>query len=344
MKSAVSELRGALARLRAGDKELQYIVSARDEVLARFQKVFNPSNLSDLTEEDFRDFLLFRNNRHWQGLHRKGPQICADMNRLRDALAILLDESHLIRERLDKLVSQGGGASVPGLGRGVLTPLLLISYPDRYAVWNSVSEAAMKKTGIWPEFERGLSFGERYERVNAVQLRIAQEIGVDLWTLDALWWRVDKPTDDDGDGNNGTQLFGLERHLHEFLRDNWDNTSLGKDWAIYLEDGDLAGYEYPCGIGRIDILAKHRAEPRWLVIELKRDQSSDTTVGQVLRYIGWVRKHMAQKNESVQGLVICREADDSIWYALNCTPDVEVQLYKVDFKLFPAPSPMRNEK
>jgi RecB family endonuclease NucS len=113
-----------------------------------------------------------------------------------------------------------------------------------------------------------------------------------------------------------TQRFGLERHLHEFLRDNWDHIS--NDWAIYSEPGDdEAGYEYPCNVGRIDLLARHKREGRWLVIELKREQSTDQTVGQLLRYMGWVKQHLAGNDKSVQGLIICRQADAAIQYALH---------------------------
>jgi RecB family endonuclease NucS len=78
--------------------------------------------------------------------------------------------------------------------------------------------------------------------------------------------------------------------------------------------------------GLIDLLAKHKREGRWLVIELKREQSTDQTVGQLLRYVGWVRRHLAGKEESVQGMIICREADTALQYALHAVPNVEVRL------------------
>jgi len=343
INAAVMELRGVLSRYRSNDIELSSIIDARDEVLLRFQEIFHPEHLSKLTEREFKEFLLFKNNRHWQGLHRMGPKICVDMNKLREALMTLLDEKLPIRERLNQLISRANGPLIPGLGRAVLTPILMICFPERYSVWNNISESAMRKLSLWPEFDRGLQFGSRYDAVNAVQLRIAKEIEVDLWTLDALWWRVSRPITDPlprDNGNDEIQTFGLERHLHEFLRDNWDKTSLAKDWLIYEEDGDLAGYEYPCDVGRIDILAKHRTESRWLVIELKRDQSNDVTVGQVLRYKGWVKKHLASKDEAVQGMIISHKTDNSLWYALSSIPDVEVQLYEVDFRLLPIVSPI----
>ena len=196
------------------------------------------------------------------------------MNRLRQALAILVDESRPIRERLNELIPVRGPAFVPRLGKAVLTPILLISYPDRYGVWNQVSEGALKQLRLWPEFARNASFGERYERVNELLLELASGVGANLWTLDGIFWRVieaDEVTDapelaDDGDvatpasgvGPNNMG-FGLEKHLQEFPRDNWNKTSLGSEWKIFEEDGDPeAGYEYPCDIGRIDLLAHHR--------------------------------------------------------------------------------------
>lgn len=138
----------------------------------------------------------------------------------------------------------------------------------------------------------------------------------------------------DGISAENEQRFGLERHLHEFLRDNWNKIELSREWALYKEPGDdEAGYEYPCDVGRIDLLAKHRKKPRWLVVELKRNQTSDQTVGQLLRYIGWVKQHLAEDGDEVHGLIICREADNALHYALTTVQNVELRLYEVEFHL-----------
>jgi RecB family endonuclease NucS len=108
-----------------------------------------------------------------------------------------------------------------------------------------------------------------------------------------------------------------------------------KEWTIYSEQGDEeAGYEYPCDVGRIDLLAKHKREGRWLVIELKREQSTDQTIGQLLRYMGWMKQHLAG-DEPVQGMIICREADNALQYPLHTLSNVAVQLYEVEFRLKP---------
>ncbi|GAB4222283.1 MAG: hypothetical protein Kow0062_18940 [Acidobacteriota bacterium] len=350
--AALRRLSAILAR-RGQDRSLDGMIAAQKDVRARFAPIFAPEALSELTADQMRSFLSYRNNRHWKGLDRLGPSITRDMDALRQALRELLDESRPIAERLDALLPRGR-ARVRRLGKAVLTPILLIVYPDRYGVWNAVVESAMQTLGIWPEFERGLSVGRKYERLNSLMLRIASDLAIDLWTLDGLWWRVETvatgeneeagtddelsvdeaPADDAADEDRAC-VFGLERYLHEFLLDNWDATPLGAEWELLEEEGDVNGYgsERPTPVGRIDLLARHRREPRLLVVELKRNQASDRTVGQILRYMGWVRENLATDGEAVEGLVIAHEGDDRLRYALSGVPDVRFMRYEVEFRL-----------
>ena len=63
-------------------------------------------------------------------------------------------------------------------------------YPNDFGVWNRTSEGGLKTLGLWPEFEGGLHGGQRYEAVNKILLQLRDGLSVDLWTLDALFWRV----------------------------------------------------------------------------------------------------------------------------------------------------------
>jgi len=332
----IGKLREALAGL-TKTKTYREIVEPKDEVFARFQPVFSPQHIPQITGDEFKSFLLVDNNRHWTGLHRQGNRICSDMPRLREALSILVDESRPVDERLD-LVTE----AVSGVGKNIATAILIVMKPDKYGVWNNRSEANMKRLGIWPDFKRGEPFGRRYVQVNQILLQLRDALDTDLWTLDSLWWYLDITEGDDTEiepdspptSDEKGQRFGLERHLHEFMRDNWDRLVIGNEWEIYREAGDdEAGYEYPCDVGRIDLLARHRKRPDWLVIELKRNRTSDQTVGQLLRYIGWVTQHLADESEKVHGMIICREADDGLRYALSTLPDIELWCYEVEFRL-----------
>lgn len=56
-------------------------------------------------------------------------------------------------------------------------------------------------------------------------------------------------------------------------------------------------------------------------------------VGQILRYMGWVREHLCEQKQRVRGIIICRDRDESLDYALSMIENVEVRLYRVDFRL-----------
>ena len=332
-REAVGKLRGLKAWAEDNHPEYSKIVSAQPEVLARYQAVFTPDGIPSLSEEEFRGFLRFENNRHW-GLHRQGPAMCADMDLLRKALAVLVDQSRPIEERLDMLLPQGSPSMVPGLGRATVTAILLVVRPDDYSVWNSTSEGGLKDLGLFPQFERGARFSERYAAFNGVVKRIAEAVSVDIWTLDTLWWILlsGEPPPPPPPPPDAAR-FQLERYLHEFMRDNWGAIGISEEWELYEEDGEVVGYEYVAGdVGPIDLLAQHKTEPRWLVIELKRDQTSDATVGQVLRYMGWVKQNLAS-GDQVEGMIVAHSSDAMIRYALQCTCNVTVKLYEIDFRL-----------
>jgi RecB family endonuclease NucS len=96
----------------------------------------------------------------------------------------------------------------------------------------------------------------------------------------------------------------------------------------------VIGYENDTReIGRIDLLARHKRENQWLVVELKRNQTSDDTIGQTLRYMGWVSQNLAKSDDYVKGMIICHESDSRIKYALNFTKNVDLLLYEVEFRL-----------
>ena len=49
--------------------------------------------------------------------------------------------------------------------------------------------------------------------------------------------------------------FAMEKHLEDFLVQNWAQTELGRSFDIYEEDGECVGQQYPTDTGPVDILA-----------------------------------------------------------------------------------------
>ena len=98
--------------------------------------------------------------------------------------------------------------------------------------------------------------------------------------------------------------FAMEKHLEEFLIKNWSYTPLGKHYRIYEEGGEMIGQQYPSDTGPIDILAKSKDGKTWLVIELKKGRTSDVVVGQIQRYMGYVKEELAEPGQQVKGVII----------------------------------------
>ena len=129
-------------------------------------------------------------------------------------------------------------------------------------------------------------------------------------------------------------VFAMEKHLEEFLAQNWKHTELGKTYKIYEEDGELLGKQYQTDVGIIDILAISKDKKTFLVVELKRGRVSDMVVGQALRYMGYVKDMVAEPNQDVKGVIIGLEDDLKLQRALSVTPNIDFYKYKISFKLF----------
>jgi restriction system protein len=127
--------------------------------------------------------------------------------------------------------------------------------------------------------------------------------------------------------------FALEKHLEDFLVKNWKSTELGKYYDIYQEDGELVGQQYPTDTGIIDILAISKDKKSILVVELKRGRVSDVVVGQIQRYMGYVKSELCESNQTVKGVIIGLEDDLKIRRALSVTTNIEFYRYQISFKL-----------
>lgn len=126
-------------------------------------------------------------------------------------------------------------------------------------------------------------------------------------------------------------LFYMEKQLEDFIIENWKNSELGEKYDLIYEDGHLVSQQFRTSIGPIDILARDKTQGHYVVIELKRNQTSDDTVGQVTRYMGWVKKHLDDPN--VHGLIIAGKFDEKLHYAQSMIPEIDVYLYEVQFSL-----------
>lgn len=126
--------------------------------------------------------------------------------------------------------------------------------------------------------------------------------------------------------------FALESQLEEFLYKNWSKIDWGSILELYKTD-EQDGRQFPAGTWSIDFLAIDKNNNDLVVIELKRGKTSDSTVGQLLRYINWVKDNIAEKGQNVRGIIIAKDVDDALKYAVKNLDYIEVKTYEIDFQL-----------
>jgi len=127
--------------------------------------------------------------------------------------------------------------------------------------------------------------------------------------------------------------FAMEKHLEDFLVQNWSQTELGQHYDIYQEEGEMVGQQYLTDTGPMDILAIKKDKSELLVVELKKGRASDAVVGQILRYMGYAAQELAEPNQKVRGAIIALDDDKRIRRALAVTPSIDFFRYQVSFKL-----------
>ena len=131
-------------------------------------------------------------------------------------------------------------------------------------------------------------------------------------------------------------VFALEKHLEDFLVRNWAQTELGREYDIYEVDGEMVGQQFQTDTGPMDILAISKDGKTLLVVELKKGRVSDSVVGQVQRYMGYVLEDLAEEGQQVRGAIIALEEDRRIQLALSVAPNIDFYRYEITFSLIKA--------
>ena len=127
----------------------------------------------------------------------------------------------------------------------------------------------------------------------------------------------------------------IEIHLEQWLVDHWDQVNFGAPLRLYEEDGEPVGQQYDTRtVGRIDLLCEDTSSGALVIMELKKGQQSDTVMGQLARYIGWVKEHLANGRD-VEGIVLTPEYNERLRYAIKAVPGTRLLRYETRFEIFP---------
>src|ERR1019366_2662035 len=138
-------------------------------------------------------------------------------------------------------------------------------------------------------------------------------------------------TEDASEAPIGSKEFAFERDLRNYLSKNL--TAIEPGLKVFQEE-EFSGIEYPVGGRYIDILATD-AKGGYVVVELKVSRGYERVVGQILRYMAWVKKHLAS-GQSVRGIIVANEVTEDLRLAASLIPDLQLFEYSISMKLKPA--------
>ncbi|MCK6609651.1 MAG: endonuclease NucS [Bacteroidia bacterium] len=137
--------------------------------------------------------------------------------------------------------------------------------------------------------------------------------------------------DEQVESGPGSFLFPIEANLRDFLIRNLHTYKEAK-LKLFVDENGRDGREYPTDVGPIDILTVDEVG-NFVVFELKLSRGADRALGQLLRYMGWVKKNLA-KNKDVKGVIVANEMDEKIKYAVTVTTNISLFEYEMKFELF----------
>ena len=125
--------------------------------------------------------------------------------------------------------------------------------------------------------------------------------------------------------------------LEEYIYRGWLEINWGSELELY-NNSTHGGRRFPAGPWTVDFLATDKATNELVVIHLKRDNPSDSTVGQLLRHMSWVKENVAEVSQGVRGIIVAKHIDPAMQYAVRDLETIELRTYSVGFQLALSPS------
>jgi hypothetical protein len=159
---------------------------------------------------------------------------------------------------------------------------------------------------------KGDNVGWYYATVSPEQVRTALELALGVT-----------------DTEEHTVEFAYEHILRDYCAHNLPVVESGL--SLYDKDG-RSGIEFPAGGRFIDILAVD-SSGGFVIFEFKLSRGHERVVGQLLRYIGWVRQHLATSGQRVRGIIIARHITEDLRLAATGQADIKLLEYELSITL-----------
>ncbi|MCP5358870.1 MAG: DUF91 domain-containing protein [Pseudomonadales bacterium] len=134
---------------------------------------------------------------------------------------------------------------------------------------------------------------------------------------------------EDASSSQSTGEFAYEADLKNYLAKNLYQLEPGL--RLYEEEG-VTGIEFPAGGRFIDILALD-SKNNFVVIELKVSKGYDRVIGQLMRYMAWIKENLADSDQGVRGAIVARSISEDLKLASSLGPSIDMYEYELSIQL-----------
>ena len=267
-------------------------------------------------------------------------RIVRNIDRFRDVLLYLLDESLPFDERFKEVTE--GSRHIEGMGKGLASAFLMDFNMEKYCLWNNKTEMGFNVLK-W-EIPEAENMGKKYVKVLELLRRLRDEINpnlkLDYSEVDAFlhWVSAEKEGIESVEKVAGKRpdvsalVSPREKFVQELLKKNF-NKILGEKLGlkIYDQDPDNYGVEFYTGVGRIDFLTIDQ-NGNFVVIEVKAGKAGDSALGQIQRYMGWIKNELA-KGREVRGIILTEDVHENLKYALEFAKNISIYKYELNINI-----------
>ncbi len=325
----------------------------RKKAFEENHKWIQPTVIESLSDEELETKFLeyYKSGGKRQNLNQiYRDRIIRDKKRFRETILYLLNEDVDIKERIDQILGESK-YHIEGFGKAIATSFLMDYNPEKYCLWNNKTEMGLSVIG-WKVYEGKDSWGNAFLKVlGALQhLRdLGSKFNLTFDDVDLFLYTISaedegkeavKAVNDGREISNPEEIrgiskeaesmeFAMEKYLEEFIEANFSRIDFSANLELY-QDEENTGRQFRTPIGNIDLLAVDKEKKEFVVIELKKGKSSDDVIGQILRYMGWVKENLAT-DYNVRGIIIVKDKDERLQYALKMIPNVNLFTYNVSF-------------
>lgn len=162
---------------------------------------------------------------------------------------------------------------------------------------------------------------DKFYKIDSSHFRL-YEPGRDPTPISELTPEIEESADDILEGSSE---FAYEHDLRDYLARNLH--IIEPSLKLYSDEG-ITGVEFPVGGRYIDILAVD-GEGSYVVIELKVSKGYDRAIGQLLRYVSWIKKNQAEPEQRVRGIIIAKQISEDLLLACSEVPSVSLYEYSL---------------